>query len=273
LLAIKIDKYIIFDIKSFNNLAKYLPPLKIRLDSSLKDPDTANLPNKQYKQWNSGENIIRGGDLVELLASNNNGSNEQLSRQGDVLKNLVENIFNISLIFNIPQIVKEFNEGSFYTDFNKTEILSLLISMSQLKENDFKVGYTKSTAYYKVPYVSYYPVFAVDYSKLDQDVLNIFSDMNIFKEQARIELLNSSSVIGLAANRGRWISNTGARIIKIGNSFENEPTTKIYCENPSKFEYTIKELQRIFSYKAQLITKDYPNRHVGDIIVVIGEDY
>ena len=84
--------------------------------------------------------------------------------------------------------------------------------------------------------------------------------------------MNGSSIKGLAANRARWITNIGARVINVGNSYENEQKTKIYCDNPQMFIFTIKELQRIFDNKALLIKKDYSGRHVGDIIIVIGND-
>ena len=272
LLAIKIDNYVVFDIRSFNNFARFFPLIKMQVDKPLKDVDTVDLPNKKYKEWGSGDNFINGSDVIEFLASDDNGEDDQLNRQVIYIKKLIENTFNLSLLVNIPQILKEIESSYFYTDLKKEEMIGILWNLAQVKENDVKTGFTQFSVYSRVYSVSYYPVYIVNYIKLDQDISSIFFDLNIFKEQARIELLNGSSIKGLAANRARWITNIGARVINVGNSYENEQKTKIYCDNPQMFIFTIKELQRIFDNKALLIKKDYSGRHVGDIIIVIGND-
>ena len=273
LLSLKIDNYVIIDLQTFNKVSKYVPLFKMQLDRPLKDPDTVTLPNKEYKEWGGGEQFIKGGDLIEFLASNNNGRDEQLNRQGYTMKNLMENITNVAFLSNIPKIIQELDTSYFYTDLTKEQMLIFLWNLSQTRDSDFKIGYTKSSTYTNIHAVSYYSVYIPNYVLLDQDVSSVFADLNIFREQARIELLNGSSVLGLASNRARWISNAGGVIIKVGNSYENEKTTKIYCANYKNFPYTIKEIQRIFDYNVQLITKDYTGRHVGDIVVVIGDSH
>ena len=102
---------------------------------------------------------------------------------------------------------------------------------------------------------------------------NIFFDLKVFKEQARIEVLNASGVRGLANNRARWIKNIGARVIQVGNAFESEEFNVIYCDDPEKYEVTIKELRRFLGKDVKIINEKYHNRHIGDIVLVLGKNY
>jgi len=273
LLAIKIDNYVITDIRTYNNFSKLIAPINISIDKEIKDQDTKNLPDKQYREWGSGNTVLKGSDTLEFLASNSNGRDDQLNRQSNVMKKYLLNIFNIQNILNIPDVLKIMKDEYFYTDFKKDEIIELAMDFIDLKEGEINTSFTKAMSYYSVYAVSYYPIFTVNYNILDKEVADVFSNINIFKEQARIEILNGSSIKGLASNRARWISNTGARVIKVGNSFENEEKTKVYCENFQKYKITLNAIQRIFNNKVEIINKDYDQRHVGDIIVVIGDDY
>lgn len=273
LLAIKIDNYIVTDLNTFNTFSKYFAPINISVDMEVKDQDVVNLPDKQSKQWIKGTALLKGDDQLEFLASNNNGRDEQLNRQALVVKKMLLNVFNIQNIYNVPNILQVMKTGFFYTDITLEEFLKISIEIFQLKEGNIEYGFTKAKAYYRVASVTHYPVFGINFSIIDKDIGNVFSDILIFKEQARIELLNGSSVKGLASNRARWVGNTGARIIKVGNSYESEKTTKIYCEDIDKFPKTLNAIQRIFDGKALLINKDYNQRHLGDIIIVIGDDY
>lgn len=273
LLAIKIDNYVISDIKTFNNLSKFLAPININIEKPIKDQDTKNLPDKQFKEWGTGNAIVRGGDILEFLASNNNGRDDQLNRSANVLKKYLLNLSNIQNILNIPDILNIIREEYFYTDIKKEQLIGLIIDIFDIKESEINTSYTKSISYYSIYAVSYYPIFSVNYNILDKEVSDVFSNLNIFKEQARVEILNGSSVKGLASNKARWVSNTGARVIKVGNSFESEKTTKIYCALPQKYPITLEAINRVFNNKAEIINKDYDQRHVGDIIIVIGNDY
>jgi hypothetical protein len=261
------------DIETFNDFSKYISPVYFSVEQNIKDQDVVNLPDKQTKQWNKGNVLLKGDDLLEFLASNDNGSDDQLNRQASIMKKLIMNIFNIQNLINIPQLCTSVKNGFFYTDITKEEIYKMAFEFLQVKDSNVEYGYTKAKSYYSVYAVSYYPVYSAIFSIVDNDIGSVFSDISIFKEQARIELLNGSSIKGLASNRARWVSNTGARIIKIGNSYESEKKTKIYCEDPSKFPKTISAIQRIFDGKAELINKDYYQRHIGDVIIVIGDDY
>jgi hypothetical protein len=45
--------------------------------------------------------------------------------------------------------------------------------------------------------IGFYEAVSPDISAIDKDINNIFFDMKVFKEQARIEVLNGSNISGL----------------------------------------------------------------------------
>ena len=196
-----------------------------------------------------------------------------MNRQQQLLEQITLNLFSFRTFFNTPQLLAQLNK-SVYTDLTPKEIYILVAKLSLMKSGDIKKGYTRSNSYTRVNTSSFYATFTPNLDLIDQDLNNIFSNLRIFKEQAQIEILNASSVKGLASNRARWIKNIGARVIKVGNSSESEiETTKIYCPEPDKYKNTVSEIQRIFNYHAELVQKEYPNRHLGDIVVVLGDSY
>jgi len=273
LLALKIDRYVLIDKSKLASFSQYLNPVKVNLSKAVQDADTANLPAGKYVSWGKGSQTVLSSDFLEFAASDSNGRDDQLNRQQQLLEQITYNLVSFRTVFYFPKLLEELKKDV-YTDLSKTELFFLVARITQIKSGDMLKGYTRSDFYTRVNTTSFYPTFSPDLEVMDQDLNNIFSDLRIFKEQAQVEILNASSVKGLASNRARWISNIGARVIKVGNSYEgSEVTTKIYCSTPDKFPYTITELDRIFNNKAELVKKEYPNRHLGDIVVVLGDNY
>lgn len=271
LLAVKIDRYLLIDKADFNSLTQELSPIKVEITKDVKDLDTANLPGKRYVTWSASKDaVVWGNDYLPFLASDVNGRDDQLIRQENALVDFPYQQFSVKSILNLPKILQKAQQV-IYTDISKDEFVFLVNEIAKVKEADVKKGYTRSVSYSKINSISFYPIYTPDLGQIDSDINNIFFDMSIFKEQAKVEILNSSSVKGLANNRARWIVNLGARVVKVGNGFSGSKITKIYCDTPEKYPNTIAELQRIFNSKAELIKTDFPNRHVGDIVIELGD--
>lgn len=273
LLAVKVDKYILVDKSEIGGITSVLNPIKVNVTQSIKDSDTIALTDGKLLSWNQGaEQLVWGSELLAFVASDDNGRDDQLQRQQNVLVTLPYFQNSIRTFINLPEILKSL-DGTIFTDIDKEEFLYIISSVFNIKEKDIKKGYTRAESYSKVDSISFYPVFAPDLSQIDKDINNIFFDLKIFKEQAKVEVLNSSNVRGLANNRARWIVNVGARVVKIGNGFEPASVTKIYCAEPERYPDTLAELQRIFNGKAELVASKFPNRHVGDIVIELGDIY
>jgi len=82
-------------------------------------------------------------------------------------------------------------------------------------------------------------------------------------------------VRGLASSRARWITNSGGRVIYFGNSPESEDITKVYVNKGDfeKYEKTLTEIEKIFNGKIEYSDEEYKYKHLGDIVIIIGEEY
>lgn len=272
LLALKIDRYVLVKKADFPNISQYFNSLQINVPKNINDPDTIEFNGKQSIGWSAGSQVVLPINYLDFVASDSNGRDDQFNRQQILLESLTMNLLGFRSVLNFSNILKEF-ENNAYTDMGKYEILNLGIKLLNLKPDDIKKGYLREYAYSPIIDVGFYEQVSPDISQIDKDLSNIFFDLKVFKEQARIEVLNASGVRGLANNRARWIKNIGARVIQVGNAFESEEFNVIYCDDPEKYEVTIKELRRFLGKDVKIINEKYHNRHIGDIVLVLGKNY
>ncbi len=272
LLALKIDRYVLVQKDDFSKISQYFNTLQVNVPKNINDPDTKELNNKQVVGWNAGSQVVLPINYLEFVASNSNGRDDQFDRQQILLESWTLNAFGFRSFLNFPQILKQMQDNV-YTDIGKYEFLQLGLKVLNIKKDNIKKGYLREFAYSPIIDVGFYESVSPDITQIDKDLSNIFFDLKVFKEQARIEVLNASGVRGLANNRARWIKNIGARVIQVGNGFESEENNIIYCQNPEKYEVTIKELKRILGSEVKIVNTKYPNRHIGDIVIVLGNKY
>ncbi|HOY46098.1 MAG TPA: LCP family protein [Candidatus Dojkabacteria bacterium] len=271
LLALKIDRYILADKNTFANFSSFLNPIQVYVPRDIKDEDTLNLVNSFKAEWGKGQNMILPANYLEFAASDNNGRDDQLERQQYLIESMTLNIIGFRSLIYLPEALDSF-QNNIYTNMGKWELFNFASKLINLKDEDIRKGFLRESAYDKVLDIGFYEAVSPDISAIDKDINNIFFDMKVFKEQARIEVLNGSNISGLATNRKRWIENIGGRVIHKGNSYEKEQDTKIYCADPEKYTVTITELKRFLGSSVQLIEKEYPNRHVGEIVIVLGSN-
>jgi|GEM_PF-2455194 len=271
LLALKIDRYILADKNTFPSFSSFLNPVQVYVPRDIKDEDTLNLVNAYKADWGKGQNMILPANYLEFAASDDNGRDDQLERQEYLIEAMTLNMIGFRSFVYLPEALSSF-QNNIYTNMGKWELFSFVSKLINLKDEDIRKGFLRESAYDKVFDVGFYDVVSPDISVIDKDINNIFFDMKVFKEQARIEVLNGSSISGLATNRKRWIENIGGRVIHKGNSYEKEEDTKIYCADPEKYVLTLTELKRFLGSSVQLIEKEYPNRHVGEIVIVLGSN-
>jgi anionic cell wall polymer biosynthesis LytR-Cps2A-Psr (LCP) family protein len=271
LLALKIDRYIMADKNNFSQFSSYLNPIQVYVPRDISDPDTTSLVNGFKADWSKGQNLILPANYLEFAASDNNGRDDQLERQEYLVEAMTLNVLGFRSLIYMPELLNAF-QSNIYTNMGKWELINLMSRIVNLKAEDIRKGFLRENAYDKVVDIGFYETVSPDISAIDKDISNIFFDMKIFKEQARIEVLNGSDISGLATNRKRWIENIGGNVIHKGNSYEKEEDTKIYCAEPEKYSVTITELKRFLGSSVQLIDKEYPNRHVGEIVIVLGSN-
>lgn len=118
-------------------------------------------------------------------------------------------------------------------------------------------------------------IYIPNYTLVDDSVKKIFRDIDILKEQVRVELYNSTTQAGLATTYKRLLENNNMNIIKFGNYPEILDKTTLFIVNPenlSLYTNTLATLRRNIPIEIKVTTEDYKYNSSGDIILVLGND-
>lgn len=116
-------------------------------------------------------------------------------------------------------------------------------------------------------------VSLVSTSAID-DVLDQYCrDIRLEREQARIEIFNSSGVNGLGAGYKRLVSHMGGDVIRVENASTSTSDTVIYVVDREKYPITLDKLKSLFQGNVELVEGRPSFMTTGDIIVVLGLDF
>lgn len=237
---------------SLNNYLKILNHLNIKCDFLQINQDY----NKLNLEFNDD-------DIKSLDVCMNNLLN-QLGNPSFILK---------LLLLNLPNDI--FSDGT-YTNFTASDLLNILFIYPGLK-NPIKSKYFSVKDYSKVPSNDTLNIHYPNVIKIKQDIYGLFSKLDIIKEQARIEIFNSTSMSGLASRIKNIIDIYGGKVITFNNFPENFEETVIFINNKNNYSYrsTLKLIDFIFGKNFKLVYND-DNRlynFSGDIAIIIGSDY
>lgn len=160
----------------------------------------------------------------------------------------------------------------FKTNMNRKELIDFskaLYSIEGNIRNDFlstKMGYKVNTGVEEG--------FNPDIIILNESIYNIFSDVRILAEQAKIEVYNATTTSGFATKKRRIYQNLGGNVVKFGNYSELNSKTIIYVLDTkiSNVENTLDMIVRDIGQDVEIKTEGYDNNYTGQIIVVLGED-
>lgn len=105
----------------------------------------------------------------------------------------------------------------------------------------------------------------------DEKIRNYFEDVNIKKEQARIEVYNASGARLLGNKWSRVFKNSSLDVTRVGTAKEADKT-RIYVSNPDLI-YNLARVKSVLRVNVEVIENEKPEFvTTGDIIVVIGKD-
>jgi hypothetical protein len=112
-----------------------------------------------------------------------------------------------------------------------------------------------------------------DFNKVDSSLYLLLRNIDLLKEQIRIEIYNATSIQGAANKVARSLEVYGVDVIKTGNYPEELEETSIYVagnKNTMIANYT--ELERLFRGELEEL-KEYKYNYSGDIILIIGNNF
>jgi hypothetical protein len=112
-----------------------------------------------------------------------------------------------------------------------------------------------------------------DFSKIDSSLYLLLRNIDLLKEQIRIEIYNATSIQGAANKVARSLEVYGVDVIKTGNYPEELEETSLYIAgNKNNMIANYTELERLFRGELEEL-KEYKYNYSGDIILIIGNNF
>ncbi|MDD3647825.1 MAG: LCP family protein [Candidatus Dojkabacteria bacterium] len=263
LFSIQIDRYVVVKEEGLVEIVDSLGGVYVNNENDLVDSDAG----EKGINLSVGSFRLNGEDYLGYVSADILGTEAKLMRQNEGIINLLQRTVNYAAFLKIPQIIDTISDNV-KTDLSRAEILRLGIAIS--RSNDVKSGYTKNNAFdVEENNSKLIPVW----EEIDRELQEIFIDPQIGKEQARVEVFNSTGTIGLGSLHARWLRNMGVDVIRVGDTSEIFERTTIYAKDPGEFIHTIKGIKKSFDEEPEVIEGE-PDDVVttGDVILIIGNN-
>jgi len=265
LISVRIDRYMSVDAEDLESIINVYGDITTEVGFSIKDEDIKS--GKDEFSIAAGKNRLDGFELLALASADALGSDNKLTNQQEIIKGLVLSLDEIDKLYEIKNVSEELS-AKVRSNLTGSEFRRLIWLLKQIPFDGIKLGETKESSVVAGTDGSLIPIM----ERIDNDVSEVFFNVDVQREQARVEVLNGTSKGGLGSRKARWVSNAGAKVINVGNSRDPYLLTTVYTTEPAKYVNTLKEIEDIFGVKIVLVEGDFPYRHTGDIVVVIGEN-
>ncbi len=263
LTSIRIDRYIMLNEDETVNIVDSLGGVYINNSQEIIDKDISG-GNGSFN-LKSGSFRLTGNDFLNYLRVDDDGVDNKLMRQVDGLEGFLKRVSSYMLFIKFPYIIDEISD-EVYTDLTKKELFYFAYEVMRL--SDIRSSYMKESSLNKVD-----GILLVVEDELDKDIQTVFIDNSVGKEQARVEIFNSTSIKGLAAYRARWLRNIGVDVIRVGDSAEVFEKTTIYTREKGKYDNTINAVVESFPEEFEIYEGEMPGWVcTGDIIIVLGNN-
>ncbi len=110
---------------------------------------------------------------------------------------------------------------------------------------------------------------SLDKEILDNSLGSLFVEKRLLSENYRVEVINSTHVVGLGNRAGRILANIGSNVVNVGTISLPLPNCQIQATSKAKSSITVVRIAQIFS--CQVLDNSSEGR--ADVVVTIGEDY
>jgi len=260
LLAVKIDRYILIKEQGYEKLINSLGGVFV--------DNTSEVVDKEITGYfiSKGNVKLNGEDALNYVRVDDDGSINKINRQIKSIEAISNKMTSFSIFFRIPNVL-DFFESDIKTNFSKKELYLLGRNLAQVKE--FRSGYMGSASIYKAIYDDkevYYPVI----EDIDASIGEIFADIEIKKEQARVEVFNSTNIKGIASIRSRMMKNFGIDVIRTGDTRDVHEKSTLYITSDEEYKNTIESIKALFLEEIEIVKKSPEFTHTGDIVFVVG---
>jgi len=263
LVSVKIHRYIILDEDSMIKLTELIGGIYVNNPYDVKDKDVV-LKNGEFK-LEKGNFRLRSDQFLAYLRTDDDSIDNKLNRQIIGTEGLLKKLTSYSIFLKSIKILENISD-ILTTNLSKNEIVRLLLVIS-------KCGEIKSSFMGGNTIQSNGENFLPIYDILDKEIQKVFADKSVGKEQARVEVFNSTDIKGLANFRARWLRNIGIDVIRIGDAAQAFDKTTVYTREEDKYNDTLNSIKRSFGEEIEIRDGEMPDWFcTGDVIIILGNN-
>ena len=269
-----IDYMVKVNYTGFRKMMDAIGGVNVDIDTDMKYDDiTQNL----HIDLKKGKNVHLNGQQCEHYfrwRKNNDGSGlsdgdlGRINNQHKFIEAVIAKCKSPSIILKIPGILKALPE-TIESDMSRDEMIGYGLNLLDLKSSSVKMVTLKGTPVNisKISYLKYN-------ENSNREILDLISGdapaevADVKRENLKIEVLNGTSVNGLAASAAKKLKEDGYKNIKIGNSRSKCSESVIKLKN-DKLKFIVANDTGIAKIK------NVEANDIGeyDAIIVLGKDY
>ena len=263
-LAIRTDAYVALDMDGLAHLVGGLGNLRVQNEESFTDND---LQEEDLKSsFNSGYLDLSPKESVAFVRADENGFYAKSSRHYSIIQSLLESL-RISDLYEALGTFGEIDSHVFSNlQGDSIRRFVRLLSDESLFTFDY---YPLDSVWSNVPGIDE-SVF--DRIKFDDFVASTFDNGEVIREQARIEVYNSTDIPGLASRYTRILQNMGCDIIRKANTGSSVSKTLIFTETPDLFPLTIAQIKKVVGTDVEVKLDSPGFVTTGDLVVILADD-
>ncbi len=266
LLSVNLNRYIVIDEEGVVELSDALGGIHVNNPKKFSDEDI--IQGGKFYTLDKGEFRLGGEDFLGFLQADDDGKDNRLMRQSYGVEGFIKRLSSYRVFIDMPKSL-DVLEDAIVSNMSKSEMMRT--GYAFLKTREIKRSFMGKTSVGEKK-VGDKKLQVALIEELDLDIREIFADLAIEKEQARVEVFNSTSSFGLAGFRSRWLKNLGVDVIRTGDTNVNHSKTTIYVQDLEKFEYTVESIQNVFEEEIKIVEGDPGFIVTGDIIIVLGDN-
>lgn len=264
MLSVNINRYIIVDEAGVEELTDVFGGVYVNNHKDIDDKDIV-VENGNNFYLKEGNYRLGGLDFLHYCSADDDGLEHKFIRQNNSVEALIKRATSYITYIKLPFLLDTVSK-TFYTDLTKGEILRLFIELSRIEE--MKSSYMRLQSVERVSAKNdYVPII----EQLDLDVQKVFIDPKVGKEQARVEIFNSTNIRGLASLRARWLQNVGVDVIRVGDSPKVYDVTTVFTKELSSYPNTIDAVKKTFDEEIEVKEGEVPGIvTTGDVVIILG---
>ncbi len=270
--GVNIHYYAVVDFEGFARIIDTLGGITVYLDGPLVDHQ---YPTPDYGVMTvyipAGEQHLDGEETLWYARSRYQGGDiGRMKRQQQILLAMREKILQLNILPKLPQLASQFADVV-KTDLSITELRRLGDLAKSIRSEDI-ASYSLDMNYVTRTFIGEADVLVLKNEKASELIQEVFCDVRLREEDARVEVLNGTTWPGLAAETAAFLESQGIAEVDYGDATDGVAHQETTIYSPTGKDYTAGLIAALLNLpKNRIERKQFPASS-ADISVVLGED-